>query len=301
MSLLLSLCGIFSCTDSKQDVAAFKALDKSLKENNEILQAQIERSYNSLQEKLHDPKCAEKAKVIMPQAIIISKSSTALINYIDSIVVDISKAASLENTKSIQVFDEADRTVAKKILTVQKLTTLKRKVAQFRSQMLGIDTFASRQLQTIIDDILKEENEIVDAFSFGSLPAIGAISLLTRLQNKVRIVEQTMVQFCDRRISSYDDDFYTEFSALSMLSSKYVKRGDVVEVGAGVGVFSLKAKPKIILNGNYIPVNAEGMAVYKFKAPKIPGKYFITTNIEFTGYDDRQHTIQRTLNYIVLR
>lgn len=299
--LLLSFCCFFSCIDSKQDVAAFKTLDKSLKENNEILQAQIERSYNSLERKLDDPKSAEKAKVIMPHVIVISKSSTALINYIDSISADISKVVSLENTNSKQVFDEADRTVAKKIFTQQKLTTLKGKLAQFRSQMLGIDTIASRQLQTIIDDILKEESEIVDHFSFGNLPAIGAISMLTRLQNKVRIVEQLMVQFCDSRVSSYEEDFYTEFSALSMLSSKYVKRGDEVEVSAGVGAFSLKAKPKVMFNGKHIPVNVEGMAVYKFQAPNRPGKYFITTNIEFTDYDDRQHSIQRKLNYVVLK
>jgi hypothetical protein len=297
---LVSFCCFSSCTNSRQDVAAFIALNKSLEENNEILLHQIERSYHSLQRKLLDPKSVEKAKAIMPQVTIIFKSSTVFINYIDTIVADIREEANLENTSGRQVFDEANRTAARKIFTEQRLTVLKKKLAQFRSEMFGIDTFASSQLSSIIDDILTEENKTIDHFSSGGLPAIGAVSMLTRLKNKVRIVQQLLIHFCDSRISNHDDNYYTEFYALATLSSKYVKPGEEVEVNAGIGAFSLKAKPKIILNGNNIPVNTQGIAVYKFKAPKKPGKYFITSVIEFSGYDTTRQSIRKTLQYIVL-
>lgn len=47
-----------------------------------------------------------------------------------------------------------------------------------------------------------------------------------------------------------------------------------MEVEAGLGAFTVDCNPSLTFDGITIPVNENGLAVYKFKAPDKAGKIF---------------------------
>jgi hypothetical protein len=109
-----------------------------------------------------------------------------------------------------------------------------------------------------------------------------------------------MIQFCYYKIPD-PESFYETYSVMVEHSSDYVKAGDEVEVTAGVGAFSLKGRPIININGRNISPEADGVAYYKFKAPKNPGKHFVPVEVRFTDQDGRKQTITKSVEYTVIK
>jgi gliding motility-associated protein GldM len=83
-----------------------------------------------------------------------------------------------------------------------------------------------------------------------------------------------------------------------MANANYVMPGDEIEITAGVGSFSAAAKPTITINGQNIPLNTEGAAVYKTTASGT-GEKSISVMIEFTKPNGTIERVPKTVKYTV--
>ena len=179
-----------------------------------------------------------------------------------------------------------------------KVIELDKRLELFKTGLLLINSSMHQEFKSEILELNKQDTKRrKEELLFEGLPATGVLAMLTRLQNKTRIIEYTLLQYIDRKIA-YHDDWYTSTSVLTGLKSNYVRKGDKVEVFAGVGAFSLKGKPEITINGKVITPGADGVAIFSPKASSKKGKHFVNTTIDYTDIDGSKKSISKKIDYM---
>jgi len=93
------------------------------------------------------------------------------------------------------------------------------------------------------------------------------------------------MDFCRSQIGVLDGGGFQVFSAIAAQNTTFLKSGELLEITAGVGSFSVAARPKITIDGKNIPLDPDGTAIYRIKAPGKPGKHVIPVKIEFVKPD----------------
>ena len=75
--------------------------------------------------------------------------------------------------------------------------------------------------------------------------------------------------------------------------------GEQIEITSGIGSFDSRPDPKVFVYGKQIPLNEHAFAVFKFKAEKKPGKYYVPVKIKYTDQNGRKQSIQKEIEYTV--
>jgi hypothetical protein len=135
---------------------------------------------------------------------------------------------------------------------------------------------------------------------FHNMPVIAALSMLSKFENNVKIMENNFIMFCLSKSYSVGGCGYSSgpYSLVSQ-SSSYVKAGDEIEITAGIGLFTRAAIPRITIKNTPVPVNENGVASYRFKTPLEPGKYFVPVKIEYTKPDGTKDLFTKKVAYTV--
>jgi hypothetical protein len=82
-------------------------------------------------------------------------------------------------------------------------------------------------------------------------------------------------------------------------NSTILMPGEELQIYSGIGSFSLESRPKISVYGKPIPIEADGIAVYKIKTLSKPGKYYVPVKINYIDQEGRQQTVEREIEYTV--
>jgi len=134
---------------------------------------------------------------------------------------------------------------------------------------------------------------------FNDIPVIAACAMLSKLENNIRVIENSYINFCHSKTIVYNHG-YEVFSIILGQSSSCVKGGDNIEITGGVGAFSVAAQPKFTVDGQFIPVDENGVMVYKFNAPPKAGNYNKHIVLEYVTPDGTRKTIKKDLEYKVI-
>jgi gliding motility-associated protein GldM len=92
---------------------------------------------------------------------------------------------------------------------------------------------------------------------------------------------------------------YDTYAAFAATNSSYVMPGDEMEITAGVGAFSRAAQPVVTIEGQPIPLEADGAAHRKINAATSLGKHAINVTVKFVDQEGKQQVIPRTIEYTV--
>lgn len=107
-----------------------------------------------------------------------------------------------------------------------------------------------------------------------------------------------IARYCDYRTQD-ETDHFTVFAPLININRSFVKPGEVIRITAGIGSFSVLAKPGITIAGNAVPLVASSFAYYEFKAPSRPGKYSIPIKLEYYKPDGSKALNEQDITYMV--
>lgn len=114
------------------------------------------------------------------------------------------------------------------------------------------------------------------------------------------MTEKMLIEYCSMNAAGCGLGItYNMFTPLAVLSSSYVKKGQPIEITAGVGAFSIVMKPLIIIDGKDVKVDNDGTAVHQFTADGNPGKHSIMVEIEFNKPDGTKGHFIQSLNYTI--
>ena len=123
--------------------------------------------------------------------------------------------------------------------------------------------------------------------------------ILTILKNKIKILENKIVTFCN--IKSSSSSFWFEvYNPLISQNSNILSPGSSLEIRAGVGYFSTKTSPEITINNKTIPLLDSGYALYKIKVPEKEGFYQFPVYTKFLNLNTGKiEIIKKDIKYTV--
>jgi hypothetical protein len=163
---------------------------------------------------------------------------------------------------------------------------------------------ASPLLTDYAENLSKEQrNEFINKWLDKNLrgsSALMAMIVLNKLENDMLTISTVLMDYCNDQVGIGDErGLYTSFYVIRSLSSSYVKRGENIEVTAGVGEFSVAAKPRISIDGKEIMLDRNGVARYKFNARGRAGKHSIPVKFEYIADDGKPAIMNEMAEYTI--
>ncbi|MEP7128599.1 MAG: gliding motility protein GldM, partial [Chitinophagales bacterium] len=303
--MYLVLTAILALNVSAEVITAFKVVDKSLITSNENITSSNETLYKSLEAKKNDPQSAEKARIWEPKAMQAQKYSAELTSYIENLKHELKVAADLKIKKDgTEDFREDNLDASTRLFeTKGKGDELKAKLEQYRKDMLDIDpsikkefesTFPVNTVPPVSQDGSKKD--FTQSF-FHMTPTVAALTMLSKFQNNIKNAENEVVTYCHNQIGAVKV-IYDQFAALVGQSSNYVMPGQEVKITAGVGAYSKAAQPQITIGGASQGLDADGKAVYTFKASGA-GNHTVPVVVTYTKPDGTKETKSIPVEYTV--
>lgn len=250
-------------TEKEKQEKLIESLQKSLISSNTAIDAYTHGTLKELEDKSVDYLTKDKAEIWYPRAQKIAWRTKQLDEFLD-----------LARRKN-EFFESAFNSILDSL-------------HQYRLELLNIDTRLNEEFSDDFDFISsflyatgcnlqqksKDYNPVIQQ---KHVPA-----LLTMLQNEIKKTAYRMVQFCNI-VSTVNFCGFETYEVLVAQSSQYIEPGGKLEIRAGIGAFSKLTEPIILINKRKIELGSEAFALYKMKAPNVPGRYSVPVNIQFVN------------------
>lgn len=304
--MYLVLTAMLALNVSAEILNAFKTVDRSLTTTNTTINNSTGTIMASFEEKMTEPESRAKAEVWMPKAKQVVDATTSLNAYINGLKQEILKGAGFDPAKNgDSTFKEDNQDVATRIMVEEgKGKELYSRLQQYKQQVAAI----SPELKTQVDAYLRQidlttppsknaSNRSWEGTYFHMVPTVAAITMLSKFQNDIKTTENRVVSLFHEQVGQVKVRF-NQFAAIVGQNSNYLMPGQELEISAGVGAFSTEAKPTITIGGSTVPLNEEGMAVFKTNVSNM-GTNTIPVNIRYVDQDGNPQTINKTIEYTV--
>lgn len=306
--MYLVLTALLALNVSAEILNAFKVVDNSLKESNNLLSLSTTGIYSNLEEMLKDPKSVQKAEIWKPKADQVKVLADETSSIIDKLKQELKKEADLQEDGS---FKEDNIDAATRLFdTKGQGQVLYTKLSEFKSKLLAIDKDMAANIATKIPlnlDVPKSAsgnigtgdkvNDWIYSY-FHMTPTVAALTMLSKFQNDVKNSENMAASFCINQVGSVKL-IMDKFEPLVGTNSTYLMPGEEMLVNAGLGAFNSNVKPSVTIDGRGIPVNANGVAEYKFN---VGGTGSRSMNVNVTFIDPNtgeSKTISKKIDYTV--
>lgn len=306
--MYLVLTALLALNVSAEILNAFKVVDNSLKESNNVLSNSTNGIYSNFEEMLKDPKTIQKATYWQPKAQQVKALSDEVSLLIDKYKQELKVEAELEADGS---FREDNIDAATRLFDTKGAgKILYTKLESFKIKLLAIDTFMASQIGTKIPLDLKipksasgnlmTGNKVQDWITsyFHMTPTVAALTMLSKFQNDVKNSENLAATFCINQVGAVKL-IMDKFEPLVGTSSTYLMPGEEMTVTAGLGAFNSNVKPTVTIDGRSIALSANGVAESKFNVGG-SGSRSMNVNVSFIDPNTgEQKTISKKIDYII--
>ena len=288
------------------DLAIYRACDEGFDESNRVLQFNSQSGYNTLQRNASDSRNYDRDKMWLEIAMNIKAVSDTMVKYIirtQNALID--DAGPNYEGKTISYNQGNERAVRHVIYQHEQGKALYSRLIQFKEKLLGVDSNIAHQFKDRLNPFTRDFDTIKNGQSdfndhyFKNTPAIGAVVVLKKFENNIRIIENDLVNYCLNNTYGIHESFGESFQYIIGQSSTIVEPGQTIEITAGIGAYSTAAQPKVWVNGKAINTNDDGVAVYKFRSAASPGKFKVPVTINFTKPDGTKETVKQSIEYTV--
>lgn len=300
--MYLVLTALLALNVSSEILNSYKTINQSLLNSNATVDKKNQTIFTSLQEKLNDPKSRELAQVWEPKAQQARELSSDMVAYIESLKNRIIGESNLD--KETGEYEEGNTDVPTRLLVEEKYgKELFNKLKEYKTSLLAIhpdiqSTFEnSLPIDLSMPKVDDKSNNTWEAAYFRMTPTVAAATILTKFQNDIKNSEAQVVEYCHNRIGQVQV-IYDQFQALAVANAQYLLPGQEFSITAGIGAFSKDARPNVTIDGAHVPLNADGLAVYKTVAGR-PGTYTRRVNVSFVKPDGTTSTLIKNITYVV--
>lgn len=307
--MYLVLTALLALNVSAEILNAFKVVDSSLRESNQVLTGSNNEIYKSFEQLLADPKTAEKAGIWKPKADQIKAIAEEAYSLIEKQKQELKVESGLDNATG--EFKEDNIDAASQYFDTKKNgEILYKKLEEFKNKILAIDPELKKE---IIDEFplnlevpkstagnMSSGNPLRDWVTsyFNMTPTIAALTILSKFQNDIKNSENLAATFCLNQVGSVKL-IMDKFEPLVGTSSTYLMPGEEMTVIAGLGSFNSNAKPEVTIDGRSIAPNASGVAETKFTVGS-SGPKSMNVVVKFIDPNTGEaKTVTKQINYTV--
>jgi gliding motility-associated protein GldM len=273
--MYLVLTALLALNVSAEIINAFKVVDNSLNQSNNVLNQSTASIYSSFDELAKDPKTAEKAAIWKPKAEkardLAKRASDLIDKYKRELMKEAEYDPTSEDPKGQDNLDAATRLFD----TRGEGKNLYAALESFKKDILAIDPEISKDLAAKLPLNLEapksasgnkptgdKVKDWTNAY-FHMSPTVAALTMLSKFQNDVKNAENQVATYCINRVGSVKI-VLDKFKPLIGTSSTYLMPGEEMVVTAGLGAFNASVKPTVSIDGRAITVDDNGVAVSKF-------------------------------------
>jgi hypothetical protein len=299
--LVISLMLLSSCsTKDDRNNIVYQSFNNELENMRRVVRYSSAELLAELDKKRSDPSTHYKAEIWYAKAGIIRKLTDSTIAYIGHLQEQLkSHIISGKGTEPSEPND-------KKALVIlnDKQQLLYDKLVAFKNNVLNVDPLITKEFKNNLVLYIGTENETLDmqegiVHFFEGVATEEAFLLLRHLENNVRLIENKTITFCSEQVGS-GENHMGYISTIVGQSSTVIKKGEYVEIIAGVGNFSLSAAPTITIDGESIRINEDGTAHHKLTHNSTPGKKTVKVRIEYIDQEGEKRFAERTIEYLVV-
>ncbi|MEO8406319.1 MAG: gliding motility protein GldM [Chitinophagaceae bacterium] len=303
--MYLVLTALLALNVSSEILNAFKTVNNSLETTNVIVGASTQQIMKSLEEKMKDPSTSTRASIWYPKAQQAQDYSKGVVDYIQTLKDQILREAGGDPKDPTKKYKEGDLDVSTRVMIEKGAgKKLLQMLTSYKQNLLGIDTAISAEFKTSLPvnlDKPKSENRAGKTWEgayFHMVPTVAGLTILSKFQNDIKTSENRVVQFCHNKVGEVNIVF-DSYGAVIGQSSNYLMPGQELTIDAGVGAFSKKAQPTIVIGGSTVPIGADGAAHTKLAGGGI-GQHSIPVSITYMNQETgKPETIVKNVTYTV--
>jgi gliding motility-associated protein GldM len=323
--MYLVLTALLALNVSVEVLNAFKTVNRSIERSNKVIDDKNGITYSAFTRELTDAQTAALAKIWAPPALQVKSMSATITTYLDSLKRKLIANSSPQMKDGKEEYTEGNLDAATRIFDREgQGKILYDSLRKFRQDLLNVldpknfpdvsdkikQDLVAQQAEFAkrlpIDTRIPESeagNELVGNDSahnwtiryFHMTPTVAALTILSKFQSDVKNSESQIVDYLHKQIGEVKVVF-DKFEPLISPSATYLMPGDELEVKAGIGAFSAAAKPKIIINGQELPVGEDGTADYKTHVSSTGN---VHVRIEYTKPDGSVVPVDKDVKYVV--
>ena len=229
----------------------FSLVDESLTRSTENTSAQNKTLYKSFDEMME--KNPEKVRVWFERANSVKAKSDSLCHFADQLKIRIAKAADGEDAdyKNLENREDLEASTFVMLSVDKQGEKLHKAINEYREFMMGIVDNAAEKEMIANSLSTKEHSNVLNKnwqeYHFESMPAITAITLLTKIQNDVRYVEGEVLHALAKKIDM-GDVRVNEIKALVIPTSKNIVQGSDFTAQIILAAVDSTQRPKIFID-----------------------------------------------------
>ncbi len=272
--MYIVLTALLALNVSAEILNAFKTVDHSLTAASATIEQKNRNIFAAFNAAMSDASTKDRAAVWLPLANQAKARSENVINYIRGLKTRVLHAAEWNPEDS--TFKEDDLEAATRVMTDPGLAgdSLHIELGKLRSDLLDMikDPAARKTFEaslpidtTIFKTNNKANQKDWSASYFYMTPAVAAVTILSKFENDVKNSEAMIVDYFYQQVGAVKQVFNT-YQPLVGQSSSYAMPGQEITLTAGIGAYNADAKPTVTIDGVTAPLNANGVAEYKFTA-----------------------------------
>jgi gliding motility-associated protein GldM len=298
--MYLVLTALLALNVSAEILNAFKTVTNSLEKSNGALQDEVKNTMDNFNAAINDPTKRENAVKFKPNADKVIALTKELSDYLDAAKKEVKDAA---GDKGDGQFKEDDQDAATRIFVEQsKGDELKSKIEKYVAEIKALGAGDANELKALERMITvdanapkTEDNKDFKNAYFNMVPAVAALTILSKFQNDIKTTETQLVNHYFSKVSAVKL-IYDKFEAFVGTNATYFMPGQQMEINAGVGSFSSAAKPQISVNGSPVATDENGVANYKFN---VSNSGTVNVKVVYTKPDGSQGVVEKALPYTV--
>jgi gliding motility-associated protein GldM len=303
--MYLVLTALLALNVSAEIINAFKVVDNSLTSTNRVVNASTETIMASFKEKLADPSSADKAKIWMPKAERAVQLSKEVSEQINALKDKIKIGAGFDPSNPDAGFKEDNVDVATRIMDKEgEGEKLRKTLEKYKTEILALDPEVgamfktSLPVDTDIPNLSKNKLAKVTWTSayFNMTPTVAALTMLSKFQNDVKTSENKIVNEFHNRVGQVVVRFDT-YAPIVGANSTYLFPGQELQISAGIGAFSKNVKPVITIGGRNVPMNDDGVALFKTNVGNASGS--VPIKIQYKDQDGKDQVRDLKIDYTV--
>lgn len=306
--MYLVLTALLALNVSAEILNAFKVVDSSLRESNNVLATSTSGIYASLGEMLKDPKSAEKAGIWKPNADKVKEIADEAYGILEKYKQALKEESDLEPNGSFRE-DNIDAST-RYFDTKGNGKPLYEALDNFKKKLLAVDPELAAQIGPKIPLSLEIPKSAAGNISTGDkikdwvnnyfhmTPTIASLTILSKFQNDIKNTENLAATYCINQVGAVKL-IMDKFEPLVGTSSTYLMPGEEMTVTAGLGAFNSNVKPTVNIDGASIQVNANGVAEKKFNVGGT-GSRSMNVSVSFVDPNTGENkTISKKIDYTV--
>jgi gliding motility-associated protein GldM len=303
--MYLVLTALLALNVSAEIINAFKVVDNSLTSTNRVVNASTETIMSSFKEKLADPSSADKAKIWMPKAERAVQLSKEVSEQINALKDKIKIGAGFDPSNPDAGFKEDNVDVATRIMDKEgEGEKLRKALEKYKTEILALDPEVgamfktSLPVDTDIPNLSKNKLAKVTWTSayFNMTPTVAALTMLSKFQNDVKTSENKIVNEFHNRVGQVVVRFDT-YAPIVGANSTYLFPGQELQISAGIGAFSKNVKPIITIGGRNVPMNDDGVSLFKTNVGNASGS--VPIKIQYKDQDGKDQVRDLKIDYTV--